>query len=295
MPVLNELLQEAAARTMALTEQADGALAAVGELLERARDLGETIEQQAQQAHGEAADLEAKLDAAPGQLGASLAHAEAALQGLDAAASRVAHRAGEVTGDVTEATSELDSRRQELVQAFDTDAESVSTAFATTAEHWHEAAAQSTDRVTGESPAIATLREAVDALRVETAERGRDLVALFDSVGEKLHEDGQQASAALLDSVQSQADALIDLEHRLKDAHNGAVVPLREAFTEHAAERLAAMLGPLREAVESLAAVCSEYDASLERDAAEVLSTCDGITVALARARDQLRAVDRLG
>ena len=132
--------------------------------------------------------------------------------------------------------------------------------------------------------------EVRDEVRKDTAE----LLQALDSLEEAAGQQVQSFVAGMGETLTAHTRALFDLEHRLKDAHNDAVVALRKTFAEEVVSRLPAAAASLKESLEGLATFCGEEDVALVEECTRLLERFELGTQSAERSRERLQAADRL-
>jgi hypothetical protein len=294
MALLNELLEEAAARTATLTAEAQTAIEVVDGLVLRVESLAELIGEEGGEAHGRFQALQARLPAAGGELDESGERAHGALQAMAAAAVGAQGRVAELTAAVGAALAEAQARRDELAAAFDQHVEAAGSDCEQLAQRASSLDESGEQRLQEAAQALDARRSAVGAARDGLAAGQAELLATVDALGATAREAAQLFVAGMGEAFTAQTIALFELERGIKEAHNDTVVPLRQTFAEESIKSLAASVAPLREALESAGGACGEHEQALLEAVAGVLERCENAAGSLARSQELLRAADRL-
>jgi chromosome segregation ATPase len=293
-PVLNQLLELAANRAAVLAEQAQAAAGIVSELVEKADSLAETLTEEAEDVHRAFQELHARLEAADDELEHRAQGARAGLEALPARTSSVRGRVEELLAAVKDQLAELHAREAELSATLDGRSEAAQADFGQLAEQTRTLQAAADAHLGEAAQELEALHSAVAQAR-EDVQNGKDeLLDAMDALENVAREQVQRFVEGMGTTLTAHTTALFDLEHRLKDAHNDAVVALRKKFAEEVVSRLPAAAASLKESLEGLGAFCGEEELALIDECARALDGFDLAIQSAQRSQALLQTADRL-
>jgi DNA repair exonuclease SbcCD ATPase subunit len=291
---LNQLLQEAAHRAGALAEQAQEAIGVVDELAVRADALAETLADESADAHREFAELLAKLEAADDDLDERAQRARDSLQSLPARTESARGRIEALLSSVRDQLADLKSKEDDLSAQLDRRSEATQVNLAQLAEQARTIQAAADAQLEPASGEVERLQAVVVEVRGEIRKGTDGLLLAMDALQESAGEQVQRFVEGMGHTLTAHTTALFDLEHRLKDAHNDAVVALRKNFAEEVVSRLPAAAASLKESLESLATFCGEEEGTLVEECTRLLDRFELAMQSAQRSQERLQAADRL-
>jgi chaperonin cofactor prefoldin len=292
--LMNQLLQEAANRAVALADQAQEATGSVEDLLERAASLSETLGEQGEQVHQRFQELQAKLDAADDELEERAVRAGDGLQALPAQAESVQGRVDELLGAIKGQLSDLKAREDELSVTLDRHSGAAQADLEQLAGETRALEAAAEARLQEATQELGNLHSAIAQAREDIQASQDELLDAMDALESVAREQVQRFVEGMATTLTAHTTALFELEQRLKDAHNGAVVALRKKFAEEVVSRLPAAAAPLKEALASLGALCGEQELALIEECLQVVERFERVTRSAERSQALLQAADRL-
>lgn len=293
-PVLNQLLEEAANRAAALAEQAQEAAGIVDDLLERAGSLDETLSDEAEEVHRGFQELQARFEAADHALQDHAQRARASLEALPARTSSVQGRVDALLAIVKGQLAELEAREDELSATLDRRSEAAQADLGQLSEQARTLQAATEARLDEATQELATLHSALAQARQEVQNGKADLLQALEALEDSAREQVERFVEGMGTTLTAHTGALFELEHRLKDAHNDAVVALRKKFAEEVVSRLPAAAASLKESLESLGAFCGEEERTVVEECTRVLDGFERAVQSAQRSQAALQAADRL-
>jgi hypothetical protein len=291
---LNQLLEEAANRAAALAEQAQEAVGVVDELAGKADALAEALIDEAADAHRGFAELQAKLEAADDILQDRAQRARGSLQALQARTEPARRRIEALLASVRDRLADLREKEDELSSQLDRRSETTQLELAQLAEQARKVQAAAEAQREEASGEVERLQAVAVEVREEIRKDTVELLHAMDSLQESVGEQVQHFVEGMGHTLTAHTTALFDLEHRLKDAHNGAVVALRKKFAEEVVSRLPAAAASLKESLESLSTFCGEEEGALVEECTRLLDRFELGTQSAQRSLERLQAADRL-
>jgi hypothetical protein len=292
--LMNQLLQEAANRAVALAEQAQEAAGGVDDLLERAGSLAETLGEQGEQVHQRFQELHAKLEAADDELEERAMRARNGLEALPAQTVAVQGRVDGLLAAIKGQLSDLKAREDELSVTLDHQSEAAQADLEQLAGQTRTLQAATEARLQEATQELENLQSAIAQAREDIQTGHDELLDAMDALEGFAREQVQRYVEGMGTTLTAHTTALFELEQRLKDAHNDAVVALRKKFAEEVVSRLPAAAALLKEALESLGALCGEQELALIDECTQALERLELATRSAERSQALLQAADRL-
>ena len=293
-PVLNQLLEEASNRAAALAQQAQEAAGIVDELALRAGSLAETLTGEADDVHRGFQELQAKLEAADDELEDRAQRARASLQALPARTSAVQGRVEALLTAVRAELAALKEKEDELSATLDRQSDTAQADLAQLAEQARALQAAAEAQLAEAAQELQSFHSTVAQVREDVQKSKGELLDAMDALESVAREQVQRFVDGMGAALTAHTDALFDLEHRLKDAHNDAVVALRKKFAEEVVSRLPAAAASLQESMESLGAFCGEEERALTDECARIVDGFELAAQSAQRSLSLVQAADRL-
>jgi chromosome segregation ATPase len=293
-PVLNQLVEEATNRAFALADEAQEASGIVDELLERAGSLGETLTEEAEEMHHGFQELHARLEAADDELEDRVMRARASLEALPARTASVQGRVDELLATVKGQLAELEAREDELSATLDRLSEAARADLEQLAEQTRKLQAAAEVHLEEATRELEILHAGVAQAREDIQTGKGELLEAMDALENTAREQVQRFVEGMGTTLTAHTTALFELEHRLKDAHNDAVVALRKKFAEEVVSRLPAAAASLKESLETLGAFCGEEELTLIDECSRALDGFERAIQSARRSQGLLQAADRL-
>jgi chromosome segregation ATPase len=292
--VINQLLQEAITRSVALAEQAQQTSGVVEELFHRAGSLAEALGEGGHAAHQRFQDLRAGLEAADDELEDRAMRARGGLEALPAKAAFVQGRVGDLLATIKHELSELKAKEDDLSVTLERQSEEAQADLEQLAGQTRKLQEVTEARLQEATEELESLHAAIAQAREDIHKAKGELLEAMDTLENAAREQVQRFVEGLGTTLTAHTTALFDLEHRLKDAHNEAVVALRKKFAEEVVSRLSAAAAPLKESLDRLSALCAEEESALIEECARLVERFDVAIASAGRSQDLLRVADRL-
>lgn len=271
MAELNELLEEAATRCGALSDELSDTAAGVRAMADRATGLWDTASGRAEEARRRIRDLSTRLDAVEDGLEKARGEAVGHLDGLGARAVSVRDEVRGLLDQVRAGLDELETHRAEVQDDVDSRMQAAAEDFDQVSVRVRDVGQAVEARLQQGAQAIAELRAAVEAARAETLQRAQTWTEAADALEAAAQEQARRWTAALQGVLADQTTAMVDMANRMLTRHNEVMEELKQAFTADAATRLAATVEPLRERLERLGEVAESRRGDLSARAEESL------------------------
>lgn len=252
MAELNELLEEAAVRCGALSDELDDTVSGVRSVVERAGQLWETLSKGGEEARNRFKELLAQIDTAEQGLEQARADAAADLDSLGTKAEAVGQGVRDLLEKVNTGLQELQQHDSQLSQGIDNQVQAVGTDFNDLAGKIQEVQQGVDTQLQQAGQAITDLQTAVGEARNELNEKTNDWTATVDQLETGAQEAARTWTTAIQSLLSDQTTAMLEMANGMLTKHNETMEQLKTKFATEAALQFAAAIEPLRDRLENL-------------------------------------------
>jgi len=271
MAEMNELLEEAAGRCSALSDELDDTVSGINELVERANDVWEAVSKGGEEVHGQLRDLAEKLDAAEEAVEGAAGQTGNDLDSVGSKAAEVRANVGELLQKVQGDLTELETLKNELQQTLADDGQGVATDvndLTTKVQAVQQGIAKQLQEA-GEK--VDAFRTSIESARTELLAKQADWIETVDRLEEAAREQTQAWVSGLQTLLAGQSHAMLNLANRMITNHNQTMEKLKAKFATEVAQNIATAITPLRDSLERLGSLAASRSGDLSARSEEVL------------------------
>jgi chromosome segregation ATPase len=295
MALMNELLEEAAAKAAQLSQDAGGTDDTIGRIAAAASELEKQLREQADRVHRRYQEVTDRLADVEAEVGEGRDQVSSALDGLGTRSAAARQNVIDLLTSVQAELAQLDEQRQRILERHGTLSEEAEDGLEDLARRFSES--QSPIQEGGDEA-----RAAADELRQRVGTANDALEGARDQALEAMNGAESAAwtqtaavSEALDGFVGDAAQQLVDLGNKLVEEHNQTMEVLQQGIFEAATARVSSSMEPLRTAIEQLTELARSQKEPLGHGAEAVVEAIRA-QVALAEAlRPVLESAGALG
>ncbi len=273
MALLNELLEDAAARCHTLSQEAAQAVGAIDQLVDHAEHLAAQVEAAAQDVRERMHELAEEMGEAERAVAHGAEEAEHRLQALAGKAAELRGRVGGLLESAGHASSELSGRAAHTGERLHQEAQEArdrSDAVLQELAHLHESSAARLEKV---GAALQAFTETVSHAQQDWDAKQTALLEAMDAMVHGVHEKVQAYADEVADLLDKQRiEVLVEglANEMVVESHNQAIDALGQHFEDEAAAHAQEAATPLRAALSALVQACEGHAQALGGKAAEI-------------------------
>jgi len=271
MADMNELLEEAAGRCSALSDELDDAVSSIKELVERADDVWEAVSKGGDEVHSQLRDLTEKLDSAEGAVENAAGQAQNDLESVGTKAAEVRANVAEMLQKVESDLTELETLKGQLQETLASDGQGLGTDVNDLTAKVQTVREGIARQLQEAGQQIEAFHTALDSARTELVEKQTDWTEAVDRLEEAAREQTQEWITGLQTLLAGQSHAMLNLANRMITNHNQTMEKLKTKFAAEVAQEIAAAITPLRDSLERLGSLAASRSGDLTTRSDEVL------------------------
>jgi hypothetical protein len=286
MPLLNELLEQAIAECVRLTDEAQEAEEAVGQVVDRADSLVSGVVTDGERtSQGLEILAETLVDAHEDLQTAIDEPVKAALQQILDRAQVVQTRAGQLEEKVAQDVADLAAETHRIDTDLQERVVSTSNHFQGVGEAMAEIEALALEHIQTTRTAIGALEDAVEQGRDALGQARDELMRELDAAEAAARSQATAYTGGIQTLLSRQTHALIGLANAMISAHNDAVVDCRQQFAETIPSVLRQAAADVTLAMEALHTLCEDRTPPLRSRALTITKVVSDALDALDRIR----------
>jgi uncharacterized protein YydD (DUF2326 family) len=271
MAELNELLDQAAAESGNLSEEADDASDAVEAVVGRADELAEEVTAKGEQARRHLQALKERLSEIAASVSSGRARADSSLETLGTRAAAVKGEVGNLLEAVKRGLDELEAQKARLQADADTQAQAAQGEFTELSNHVGDLGDSLDQELVNAHNTVTAFRSAVETARMEYMQKKAE----WDKAMVELEAEATEQSLNWADGLQrllaDQSNAIVEMTNHLVEAHNTAMDELKEKFAVEAKGAVSSSLQALRDELVNLGQNCSAKQDELTAQSDQIL------------------------
>lgn len=271
MADMNELLEEAAGRCSALSDELDDTVNGIKQLVERANDVWEAVSKGGEEVHGQLRDLAGKLDAAEEAVEGAAGQAGSDLDSVGSKAAEVRANVGELLQKVQGDLTELETLKNELQQTLASDGQGVATDVSDLTSKVQTVQQGIAKQLQEAGQKIEAFRASLESARTELVEKQTTWTEAVDRLEEAARQQTQEWVTGLQTLLAGQSHAMLNLANRMITNHNQTMEKLKTKFATEVAQEIAAAITPLRDSLERLGSLAAARSGDVSTRSDEVL------------------------
>ncbi len=271
MADMNELLEEAAGRCSALSDELDDTVNGIKQLVERANDVWEAVSKGGEEVHGQLRDLAGKLDAAEEAVEGAAGQAVSDLDAVGSKAAEVRANVGELLQKVQADLTELETLKNELQQTLASDGQGVATDVSDLTSKVQTVQQGIAKQLQEAGQKIEAFRASLESARTELVEKQTTWTEAVDRLEEAARQQTQEWVTGLQTLLAGQSHAMLNLANRMITNHNQTMEKLKTKFATEVAQEIAAAITPLRDSLERLGSLGAARSGDVSTRSDEVL------------------------
>jgi DNA repair exonuclease SbcCD ATPase subunit len=268
---LNELLEQAAAESGELTEDAGEASEAIKAVVGRADDLLEEVTSKGETARRHLQSLKDKLSELAAAVTSARGRADSSLETLGTRAVAVKAEVVKLLASVKAGLDELEAEKTRLQNDADTQTQAAQGEFVALSDHVGDLGDSLDQQLVTAHNTITAFRSGVETARMEFMAKKAEWDKAMVELEAQATEQSLNWADGLQELLSGQAKALVESTNHIVEAHNTAMDELKEKFAVEAKGAVAGSLQALRDELVKLGQNASDKQDDLTAKSDQIL------------------------